>query len=63
MQAYQERVVLEKKELDEKIGKLSPFIGSEKFLSVKEDEANRLRNQLSIMIDYSNILGERIANF
>jgi len=63
MEAYQERVVEEKKELDEKISKLSPFISSEKFLSVKEDEANRLRNQLSIMVDYSNILGERIANF
>jgi len=63
MEAYQERVVLEKKELDDKISKLSPFIGSEKFSSVKEEEANRLRNQLSIMIDYSNILGERIDNF
>ena len=63
MEAYQDRVVLEKKELDDKISKLSLFIISEKFSSVKEDEANRLRNQLSIMIDYSNILGERIANF
>jgi hypothetical protein len=63
MEAYQERVVLEKKELDEKISKLSPFISSEKFLSVEQNEADRLRNQLSVMIDYSNILGERIANF
>jgi hypothetical protein len=63
MEAYQERVVLEKNELDEKISKLSTFISSEKFSSVKEDEVNRLRNQLSIMIDYSNILGERISNF
>jgi len=60
MEAYQERVVLEKKELDEKINKLSVFVSSD---TLKEDVANVLKKQLAIMIDYSNILSERISNF
>ena len=63
MEQYQERVVKEKKDLDEKVSKLQAFISSERFVSVEADEANRMRNQLSVMMDYSNILGERIINF
>ena len=63
MEQYQQRVVKEKEELDEKVSKLQAFIGSERFNSVEADEANRMRNQLPVMMDYSNILGERITNF
>ena len=63
MADYQVRVVEEKKELDNKVEKLNVFIGSDKFDAVGIDEQNRMRNQLSAMVDYSNILGERIENF
>ena len=63
MELYQERVIKEKEELDEKVSKLQAFVGSERFNSVESDEANRMRNQLSVMIDYSTILGDRISNF
>jgi hypothetical protein len=63
MKDYQQRVVDEKKELDEKINKLEQFITSEKINSVDPNEAFRLKTQLVTMINYSEILGERIKFF
>ena len=63
MQAFQERVVVEKNELDEKINKLSSFIESDRWSSVAEDEKERMRKQLVAMGEYSNVLSQRIANF
>jgi hypothetical protein len=63
MEAYQERVVVEKAELDEKRRRLGFFIGSEVFRSLPSEERNRLEQQAIAMTTYSNILGERIANF
>lgn len=63
MADYQVRVVEEKKSLDEKISKLSSFIGSVKFGGIGIDEQNRMRNQEAAMMNYSNILSERIENF
>ena len=62
---HQQRVVDEKRELDEKIQKLTAFIYSEKFTSVvkDEDESRRLLQQDELMRQYSRILYERIANF
>lgn len=63
--AHQQRVIAEKAELDEKLGKLSAFINSEKFTSIVSDAAERERLvcQEETMRDYSGILGERIAAF
>ena len=63
MQAFQERVVVEKNELDEKINKLSSFIESDRWSSVAEDEKEWMRKQLVAMGEYSNVLSQRIANF
>jgi len=63
MEAYQERVVAEKEELDEKLSKLKAFTESEQFQSVPADEQGRMNRQHAAMEDYSNVLGERIANF
>ena len=66
MQPYQERVVVEKKELDEKLAKLKEFcFGSNTkiFGSLDPQERDRLEDQYTVMKRYSNILGERIANF
>lgn len=63
MQPYQERVVQEKKELDEKIGKLDMFRYGSVYLTLSEEERLRLTRQFVHMKDYSDVLGERIAAF
>lgn len=63
MLPHQERVVIEKQELDKKISKLNSFIQSEKFKEIPIDEQDRLKQQYSVMSEYSFILGQRIENF
>ena len=64
MQLFQQRVVEEKEELDKKAKKLSHFIGEGAlFDHIDLDEQARLKIQNDIMWQYSEILGERIANF
>lgn len=62
---HQERVVVEKQELDEKLDKLKAFIDNPNFSSIvnDEDEAKRLIRQHCAMVLYSAILQERIAAF
>ncbi len=63
MQAYQERVVSEKRELDERGDKLDQFILSDRFGTLPAAEQERMKRQLEIMGKYSEVLGERIAAF
>lgn len=65
MEDFQERVVDEKKELDEKIKKLGAFLSADKFKSIClcSWEAGRLEKQYHAMVLYSGILNERIINF
>lgn len=64
MKDYQERVIIEKTELDEKIDKLTVFIDwGITFSSLDEEEKERLRLQLRLMMSYSEVLGKRILNF
>ena len=63
LQPHQERVVTEKKELDEKLEKLQSFFKSPTFFNVHSAEQSRLRIQYSIMEAYSTVLGERISQF
>ena len=63
MLPHQERVIAEKKELDERGNKLDQFILSEKFGTLPEAEQERMKRQLEIMGKYSEVLGERIAAF
>jgi hypothetical protein len=64
MLPHQERVVQEKKELDEKLVKLTEFIGlSSKFRGLDSNEKARLYRQHKHMMDYSMVLGERIDAF
>lgn len=61
---HQKRVVEEKAELDKKIQALSDFIyKNEAFHKVDVEEQRRLVEQLTVMSNYSGILGERIAAF
>ena len=64
LKPYQQRVVDEKKELDRRCAKLVAFINdSDKFAKVNDDERDRLERQSTAMLEYSKILGERIAAF
>ena len=63
MEAFQQRVVDEQAELDEKRDKLGQFIGGYVFNGLPEAERERLVRQKSCMDEYSGILGERIAAF
>ena len=64
MQPYQERVVEEKRELDEKAHKLSDFIGNNPlFDNIAPDEQELMKEQCETMWEYSEILGKRIDGF
>jgi hypothetical protein len=63
MAPHQERVVTEKRELDEKLQKLFAFFQTDIFDKVDPAEQERLRRQAKVMDDYSGILAERIAAF
>ena len=65
MEAYQERVVAEKKELDEKLTKLKAFVfgGNPIFGKLPPEEWDRLESQFDAMSRYSAILGARIKAF
>lgn len=62
---YQQRVLLEKAELDERLTKLSAFINSGAFVNIvpDNDERARLTRQETAMHAYAEILAERIAAF
>jgi hypothetical protein len=61
--SFEGRVLKEKEDLDEKIAKLSAFTVGYVCAGLPDKERDRLARQLSAMIGYSEILGERIAAF
>ncbi len=64
MQPHQQRVVDEKKELDDKLDKLKAFIETNPvFKSLHVAERRRLDRQFDVMAEYSRILSQRIAAF
>lgn len=63
MPPHRQRVVAEKSVLDDKLLKLSVFFLTELFLKLDEAERNRLREQRTVMLSYSEILKARIAAF
>ena len=61
---HQQRVLDEKRELDERLSKLDAFIlDNPLFLQLSGSEQERLARQSKAMAIYSGILGERIAAF
>tara|TARA_R110000822_G_scaffold11814_1_gene42897 strand:- start:163 stop:360 length:198 start_codon:yes stop_codon:yes gene_type:complete len=64
MKLHQQRVMDEKIELDAKAKVLSDFIGNKLlFEGIEADEQERLKLQNDIMLQYSEILAERIKYF
>ena len=62
-QPYQQRVIDEKTELDNKLTKLVGFFDTGIFKGLPEDEQRRLREQSEHMTNYSAVLGARISAF
>lgn len=60
---YQQRVIDEVEELDEKIEKLDAFTGTDNFYSLPSVEQELLCKQLQHMRDYSSVLRKRINLF
>lgn len=64
MKDFQQRVIDEKIELDEKLVKLKRFLGGSTMVSsLPEEEQARLRIQVLVMTIYSDTLGARIKEF
>lgn len=65
MQPHQQRVVDEKRELDEKLERLRAFCSDVGgiFDSLPAEEKQRLTEQERHMAAYSDVLGRRIAAF
>lgn len=63
MEVFQERVLQEKTELDEKLHRLSDFIAGDAFDKISDAEKDRLQRQAAAMGEYSTILAERVADF
>jgi len=60
---HQQRVLDEKKDLDEKSGKLNAFFNTAIFDKLSGEEKDRMHRQYEFMVQYSAVLGERIAAF
>lgn len=63
MTEFQQRVVEERRALDEKLGKLEAFFGTVLFRSLDKAEQDRLHTQCAVMRLYSDILRQRIEAF
>jgi hypothetical protein len=63
MKPHEERVVTEKRELDEKIAKLNAFYANPVFKELPFGDRTLLLDQCSVMEQYSKILEARIARF
>ena len=64
MQAHELLVVQEQAELAEKLEKLSVFISaSPHFTSLPDEDKTLLRRQREIMLEYHEVLGDRIGRF
>lgn len=63
LKPYQERVVDEKQELDERIEKLRVFFNTDTFQELADRDKYLLVQQSGVMTTLSRILGDRIARF
>ena len=60
---HQERMLLERAELDARIAKLQAFTMSAEFDKLDEESLLLMLEQFAAMQNYSNVLGQRIARF
>ena len=60
---FQQRVIEERNELDEKLDKLLDFCDTTIFESLPDEEKTSLLIQQNLMAAYSNVLQSRIKRF
>lgn len=60
MEAFVERMIVEKDELQDKVTKLENFVTGEKFKELKGLEQVYLKEQLKFMKGYLSVLRQRI---
>mgnify|MGYP003181960857 FL=1 len=60
MEAFVERMVVEKNELQDRVTKLENFVNGEKFKELKGLEQVYLKEQLKFMRGYLSVLRQRI---
>jgi len=60
---HQQRVVGEFVQLSDKVGKLRTFVGGRLFITLPPEERAILREQLSAMESYMDVLAKRVARF
>ena len=60
MEAFIERMIVEKNELQDKVTKLENFVTEEKFKELKGLEQVYLKEQLKFMKGYLSVLRQRI---
>ena len=60
MEAFIQRMIIEKDELQDKVTKLENFINGEKFKELKGLEQVYLKEQLKFMRGYLSVLRQRI---
>lgn len=60
MEAFVERMVVEKDELQDRVTKLENFVNGEKFKELKGLEQVYLKEQLKFMKGYLSVLRQRI---
>lgn len=63
MKPYQQRVIDEKTELDERLSKLEAFRETDAWDQLPDEDQDLLINQTVIMHQYSEVLERRIARF
>lgn len=63
MEAFQERVIDEKLEVDTRLSALNKFRASKQHATLPEAEQQRLYRQKLAMENYSSVLSERINAF
>jgi len=63
MEPWQERVVAETRDLDERISKLREMTLSKEFRSLPDADRALLKQQLVAMVEYQGILYKRIVRF
>lgn len=61
--SHQDRVAMEKVNLDSNLIKLGLFLGSETFNGLPVEDQTLLERQHGVMSEYSEILGLRIGRF
>lgn len=63
LQPYQQRVIEEHHELEERRSKLLIFLGTEQFKALPGAEQERMARQFDYMTGYAIVLRERIEAF